>query len=71
MVVSKYIWKGSEMKKPNKVNVSVNPETMELLTAVQAKLTTALGFKPSYAQVIQHLVKHEQTDNVSESSSEE
>lgn len=56
------------MKKPSKVNVSVNPETMELLTAVQAKLTTSLGFKPSYAQVIQHLVKQEQNDNVSDSS---
>lgn len=59
------------MKKPSKVNVSVNPETMELLLKIKTKLTGQLGFAPSLSQVIQHLAKHEQTDNVSESSSEE
>lgn len=48
------------MKKPSKVNVSVNPETMELLRKMQAKLATNLGFTPSFSQVIQHLVRDEQ-----------
>ncbi len=40
-----------------KVNVSVNPETMELLRAVRTKLSGELGFIPSYSQVIQHIIK--------------
>jgi phage terminase small subunit len=51
--------------KPKKVNVSVNPETMELLTAMKEKLARELGFTPSYAQVIQHLVKQGNADIVS------
>lgn len=46
--------------KPKKVNVSINPETMELLKLMQAKLSAGLGFTPSYSQVIQHLVRDEQ-----------
>ena len=46
--------------KPKKVNVSINPETMELLKRMQAKLSTSVGFTPSYSQVIQHLVRDEQ-----------
>lgn len=45
------------LNKQKKVNVSVNPETMELLTEVRDKLSGELGFVPSYSQVIQHLVK--------------
>lgn len=59
------------MKKPSKVNISVNPETMEVLTKVRLSMAEKLGFTPSYSQVIQHLIKQEQTDNVSECSSEE
>ena len=40
-----------------KVNVSINPETMELLTKERTRLTQEIGFVPSYSQVIQHLVK--------------
>ena len=47
-------------KKPAKVNVSVNPETMELLRRMQVKLSSDLGFTPSFSQVIQHLVRDEQ-----------
>ncbi len=46
--------------KAKKVNVSINPETMELLKRMQTKLSAGLGFTPSYSQVIQHLVRDEQ-----------
>jgi hypothetical protein len=46
--------------KAKKVNVSINPETMELLKRMQIKLSTGLGFTPSFSQVIQHLVRDEQ-----------
>jgi hypothetical protein len=58
------------MKKPSKINVSLNPETMELLTKLRVSLAETLGFTPSYSQVIQHLIKNEQTDNVSKCSNE-
>ena len=58
------------MKKPSKVNVSLNPETMDALTRIREKLGVDLGFTPSYSQVIQHLIKHEQTDMVSNCSNE-
>lgn len=45
------------MQKPRKVNVSINPETMELLTKLRETLTEQMGFTPSYSQVIQYLVK--------------
>ena len=54
------------LNKPKKVNVSVNPETMELLKQIRDRLTTSLGFTPSYSQVIQHLANNGQTDMVSE-----
>lgn len=40
-----------------KVNVSVNPETMELLIKEKERLAGILGFVPSFSQVIQHLLK--------------
>jgi hypothetical protein len=46
-----------KMQKPKKVNVSINPETMELLTQFREKLAVEMGFTPSYSQVIQYLVK--------------
>lgn len=39
-----------------KVNVSINPETMKLLTEERDRLAKILGFVPSYSQVIQHIV---------------
>jgi hypothetical protein len=48
---------------PKKVNVSINPETMDLLKAERTRLTQDLGFVPSYSQVIQYLVKPKQIDN--------
>lgn len=45
------------MQKPKKVNISINPETMELLTQFREKLGVEMGFTPSYSQVIQYLVK--------------
>lgn len=47
----------------SKVNVSINPETMELLKAERTRLTQELGFVPSFSQVIQHLLKAKQIDN--------
>jgi hypothetical protein len=49
------------LNKQKKVNISVNPETMELLTEVRDKLSGELGFAPSYSQVIQHLIKQNGT----------
>lgn len=46
-----------------KVNVSINPETMELLKAEKTRLTQELGFVPSYSQVIQYLIRPKQIDN--------
>jgi hypothetical protein len=46
--------------KPKKVNVSINPETMELLKLMQDKLRSELGFTPSHSQVIRHLLRDEQ-----------
>ncbi len=39
-----------------KVNVSINPETMELLKKERDRLAEILGFVPSFSQVIQHIV---------------
>jgi hypothetical protein len=46
-------------KKPSKVNISLNPETMEMLTAFREKLGVEMGFIPSYSQVIQYLMRKE------------
>lgn len=51
-----------------KVNVSINPDTMKVLSEMRLKLSQDLGFIPSYSQVIQHLLKQaevpfKQTDN--------
>ena len=42
---------------PKKVNVSINPDTMKVLSEMRLKLSGDLGFTPSYSQVIQHLLK--------------
>jgi len=41
----------------SKVNVSINPETLEALKQEKIRLYQELGFSPSYSQVIQHLLK--------------
>lgn len=56
---------------PKKVNVSINPETMRVLSDMRLRLCQDLGFMPSYSQVIQNLLKQaevpfKQTDNVVE-----
>ena len=48
-----------DKKKPAKVNISLNPETMEMLTAFREKLGEDMGFVPSYSQVIQFLLRKE------------
>jgi len=40
-----------------KVNVSINPDTMKVLSEMRLRLSQDLGFVPSYSQVIQHLLK--------------
>jgi hypothetical protein len=42
---------------PKKVNVSINPDTMKVLSEMRLRLSGDLGFTPSYSQVIQHLLK--------------
>lgn len=46
-------------KKQTKVNISLNPETMEMLTEFREKLGKTMGFVPSYSQVIQYLMRKE------------
>ena len=46
-------------KKQAKVNISLNPETMEMLTAYREKLGEKMGFVPTYSQVIQYLMRNE------------
>jgi hypothetical protein len=55
---------GNHDPKPaqKKVNISVNPETMEALREVRDKLSGELGFTLSFSQVIQHLIKQTGTD---------
>ena len=48
-----------------KVNVSINPETMELLTKLRQNLAEEMGFTPSYSQVIQYLVKERENAKIS------
>lgn len=40
-----------------KINISLNPETVEQLVIVKDEIGSALGFSVSYSQAIQHLVK--------------
>lgn len=56
---------------PKKVNVSINPDTMKVLSEMRLRLSQDLGFMPSYSQVIQNLLKQteipfKQTDNAVE-----
>lgn len=46
-------------KKQPKVNISLNPETMQMLTEFREKLGVEMGFVPSYSQVIQYLMRKE------------
>jgi hypothetical protein len=48
--------------KDGKVNISLNPETVEMLASIKDKMAEEMGFKLTYSQAIQHLVKYyEQT----------
>jgi len=48
--------------KDGKVNVSLNPETVEMLASIKDKMGDEMGFKLTYSQAIQHLIKfYEQT----------
>ena len=51
--------------KDGKVNVSLNPETVEMLAVIKDKMGEEMGFKLTYSQAIQHLVKYYETDKVS------
>lgn len=51
------------MTAPKKVNVSINPDTMAVLTEYRAKVAQELGFTPSYSEVIQYLIKQQPTPN--------
>jgi hypothetical protein len=49
-------------KKPLKVNISLNPETMEMMTEFRDELGVEMGFTPTYSQVIQYLIKKEKSN---------
>jgi len=51
--------------KDGKVNISLNPETVEMLAVIKDKMAEEMGFKLTYSQAIQHLVKYYETDKVS------
>ena len=51
--------------KDGKVNVSLNPETVEMLAQIKDKMGVEMGFKLTYSQAIQHLIKFYETDKVS------
>jgi hypothetical protein len=48
-----------------KVNVSLNPETVEMLASIKDKMGDEMGFKLTYSQAIQHLIKYYENDKVS------
>jgi len=43
--------------KDGKINVSLNPETVEMLIEVKDEIGEMLGFNLTYSHAIQHLVK--------------
>lgn len=51
--------------KDGKVNVSLNPETVEMLASIKDKMGEEMGFKLTYSQAIQHLIKFYEQDKVS------
>jgi hypothetical protein len=51
--------------KDGKVNVSLNPETVEMLAVIKDRMGEEMGFKLTYSQAIQHLIKYYETDKVS------
>jgi hypothetical protein len=51
--------------KDGKVNVSLNPETVEMLAIIKDKMAEDMGFKLTYSQAIQHLIKYYENDKVS------
>ena len=51
--------------KDGKVNVSLNPETVEMLAVIKDKMAEDMGFKLTYSQAIQHLIKYYENDKVS------
>jgi hypothetical protein len=51
--------------KDGKVNISLNPETVEMLASIKDKMAEDMGFKLTYSQAIQHLVKYYENDKVS------
>jgi hypothetical protein len=51
--------------KDGKVNISLNPETVEMLASIKDKMAEGMGFKLTYSQAIQHLVKYYENDKVS------
>ena len=39
-----------------KINISLNPETVEMLVAIKNKMGEEMGFNLTYSQGIQHLI---------------
>jgi hypothetical protein len=42
--------------KDGKINISLNPETVEMLVAIKNKMGVEMGFSLTYSQGIQHLI---------------
>jgi dihydroneopterin aldolase len=47
----------SGRKQDNKINVSLNREVVEELAKLKDEMSDVVGYKLTYAQAIQHLIK--------------
>jgi hypothetical protein len=49
-----------------KINISLNPETVEMLVAIKNKMGEEMGFNLTYSQGIQHLIAFYNRNNKTE-----
>jgi hypothetical protein len=52
--------------KDGKINISLNPETVEMLVAIKNKMGVEMGFNLTYSQGIQHLIAFYNRNNKTE-----
>jgi hypothetical protein len=52
--------------KDGKINISLNPETVEMLVAIKNKMGEEMGFHLTYSQGIQHLIAFYNRNNKTE-----
>jgi stringent starvation protein B len=52
--------------KDGKINISLNPETVEMLVVIKNKMGVEMGFNLTYSQAIQHLIAFYNRNNKTE-----